>query len=93
EVFVDCPIETCEKRDQKGIYAKAKTGQIKNFTGISSPYETPEHPDITIRSFEMSPLDSASAVMRVLEDRKIVSKHSKSSLLLGSESFGKACPV
>ena len=48
EVFVSTPREECEKRDVKGLYAKARRGEIKNFTGISAPFEAPEHPDITL---------------------------------------------
>ena len=48
EVFVDCPIEECEKRDPKQLYAKARRGEIKDFTGIDSPYEAPERPEITV---------------------------------------------
>ncbi|HHD82703.1 MAG TPA: adenylyl-sulfate kinase, partial [Bacteroidetes bacterium] len=48
EVFVDCPIEECENRDVKGLYKKARAGEIPHFTGISSPYEVPENPDIII---------------------------------------------
>jgi len=50
EVFVDCPLEVCEQRDVKGLYKRARTGEVKNFTGISSPYERPIHPDIVINS-------------------------------------------
>jgi len=50
EVFVDCPIEECERRDVKGLYKKARAGEISNFTGISSPFETPEHPDVRVES-------------------------------------------
>jgi len=50
EVFVDCPIEVCEQRDVKGLYAKARAGEIKNFTGISSPFEHPENPDVTVNT-------------------------------------------
>jgi len=50
EVFVDCPIEVCEKRDVKGLYAKARKGEIPNFTGISSPFEQPEQPEIHLHS-------------------------------------------
>ncbi len=48
EVFVDTPLEICEQRDAKGLYKKARAGDIPNFTGIGSPYEEPEHPDITL---------------------------------------------
>ncbi len=50
EIFIDCPLETCEKRDVKGLYRKARTGEIKYFTGISSPYERPLNPEILIKN-------------------------------------------
>ncbi|HZY78576.1 MAG TPA: adenylyl-sulfate kinase, partial [Cyclobacteriaceae bacterium] len=50
EVFVDCSLATCENRDVKGLYKKARAGQIENFTGISSPYEPPKSPDIVVRT-------------------------------------------
>ncbi len=50
EVFVDCPLEVCEQRDVKGLYKLAREGAIKDFTGISAPYERPAHPEIIIRS-------------------------------------------
>jgi adenylylsulfate kinase len=50
EVFVSCPIEVCEKRDVKGLYAKARRGEIKEFTGIDAPFESPEHPQLEIRT-------------------------------------------
>ena len=48
EIFVDCPLEVCESRDTKGLYKKARLGEIKEFTGISSPYEKPKRPEVTI---------------------------------------------
>lgn len=50
EVFVDCPLEICEQRDVKGLYKRARKGEVKNFTGISSPYERPLDPDITVNT-------------------------------------------
>jgi adenylylsulfate kinase len=50
EIFVDCPLEECEKRDVKGLYAKARGSELTQFTGITDPYEVPEHPDIVIRT-------------------------------------------
>lgn len=50
EVFVDCPLEVCEQRDVKGLYAKARSGEIKQFTGISDPYEAPQNPEITVHT-------------------------------------------
>ncbi len=54
EVFVDCPVDVCEQRDVKGLYKKARAGEIPDFTGISSPFENPENPEITIRTAEIS---------------------------------------
>jgi adenylyl-sulfate kinase len=53
EVFVDCPLEVCEERDVKGLYKKAREGKIKNFTGISSPFEEPENPDVILKTAEV----------------------------------------
>ena len=50
EVFVNCPLEVCEKRDVKGLYKKARTGELKNFTGIDSPFEEPKNPNLEIRT-------------------------------------------
>lgn len=54
EIFVNCPIEECERRDVKGLYAKARKGEIENFTGISSPYEAPLAPEVEVNSSEAS---------------------------------------
>lgn len=54
EVFVDAPLEVCEQRDVKGLYKKARAGEVKNFTGIDSPYELPEHPDIALQTHKLS---------------------------------------
>ncbi len=62
EVFVNTPLEVCEQRDVKGLYKKARAGEVKNFTGIDSPYETPENPDIEIPTHKMS-LDESIAVL------------------------------
>lgn len=64
EVFVDTPLEECEKRDPKGLYAKAREGVIKEFTGISSPYEAPEKPEIHV---DTTGLDVEQCVRRVLQ--------------------------
>lgn len=54
EIFVDCPLEICEQRDVKGLYKKARKGEIKNFTGIDSPFETPKDPDVYVNTDEKS---------------------------------------
>ncbi len=62
EVFVDCPIEICEQRDVKGLYKKARAGEISDFTGISSPFENPEHPEITIPTSACTIEDAAKLI-------------------------------
>jgi adenylylsulfate kinase len=64
EIFVDTPLVICEKRDIKGLYKKARTGEIANFTGISAPYEKPNNPDIVVRTIEET---AEQAVERILE--------------------------
>ena len=66
EIFVDTPLEVAEARDVKGLYKKARAGQLKNFTGIDSPYEPPEHPDIRVNTVEMSPAEAAEYIVRQL---------------------------
>lgn len=58
EIHVDCPIEVCEQRDVKGLYKRARSGEIKNFTGIDSPYEIPENPDVKV-STHLEPLEDS----------------------------------
>lgn len=64
EVFVDAPLEICEQRDVKGLYKKARAGEVKNFTGISSPYERPANPDIVIATDKMSVEQSIDVLMK-----------------------------
>ncbi len=66
EVFLKCPISECEKRDPKGIYKKAKCGDIKEFTGISSPYEEPDKPEITIETGKLSPGECLNTLVSYL---------------------------
>lgn len=72
EVFVDAPIDLCISRDPKGLYAKAKAGQLANFTGIDSPYEPPVAPDLAIASGQLAVADAAEAVIDALRARGIV---------------------
>jgi sulfate adenylyltransferase len=67
EVHVATPLETCEERDRKGLYAKARAGIIKEFTGISDPYEVPEHAELVIDTRECSPLEAAQLIVTRLE--------------------------
>ncbi len=73
EVFVDAPIDVCEQRDPKGLYKKARSGEIKNFTGIDSPYESPESPEIHIRNSEQSPEKSVQQIIEYLKDKGYLS--------------------
>mgnify|MGYP003429383531 FL=1 len=66
EVFIDTPLEVCEQRDPKGLYKKARDGAIKNFTGISSPYEAPEEPQIHIKTDEHSIQECVDIVINYL---------------------------
>lgn len=72
EVFVNTPLEECEKRDVKGFYAKARKGEIKNFTGISAPYEAPEYPKINLPTLEKTPVELAQNVVEYLTNHKII---------------------
>ena len=66
EVFVDTPLSVAEERDVKGLYAKARSGQLKNFTGIDSPYEAPEAPEIHIDTTKMSIDEAAGHIVAFL---------------------------
>ena len=67
EVHVATPVEECERRDVKGLYAKARRGSIKNFTGVSDPYETPEHPEVRVDTTGISPEQSVNEVVKYLK--------------------------
>jgi bifunctional enzyme CysN/CysC len=69
EVFVDTPIEDCMQRDPKGLYAKARAGKLKNFTGIDAPYEAPERPEIHLHPVGSGPTDLADEVLHFLAER------------------------
>jgi bifunctional enzyme CysN/CysC len=66
EVFVDTPFEECEHRDVKGLYAKARRGELKNFTGIDSAYEPPESPEVHLQTVDMKPASCVANIMRFL---------------------------
>lgn len=72
EVYVECPLEEAEKRDPKGLYKKARAGEIKGFTGIDDPYEAPESAEIVLKTHEMSIKESAQALYKLLEDNGII---------------------
>jgi bifunctional enzyme CysN/CysC len=69
EVFVDTPIEECERRDPKGLYARARAGELPGFTGIDSPYEPPASPDLVLRPADGDPTAQAARVVALLADQ------------------------
>jgi bifunctional enzyme CysN/CysC len=68
EVFVNTPIEVAEQRDPKGLYQKARSGELANFTGIDSPYEAPESPELTVDTTTMSPEEAADVIVAYLRE-------------------------
>jgi len=73
EVYVDCDLDECERRDPKGLYKKARAGEIPEFTGISAPYEAPDNPELTINTTRQSPEESLSEILRYLESKGYLS--------------------
>ncbi|KRG29158.1 adenylylsulfate kinase [Salegentibacter mishustinae] len=73
EVFVNTSLEECERRDVKGLYKKARAGEIKNFTGVDAPYETPENPDIEIKTEEENLEDAIKRIVLHLQDKLKIS--------------------
>ncbi len=69
EVFVNTPLEVCEQRDVKGLYKKARSGELKNFTGISSPYERPINPFIEINTVKESPEQAVQKIMSMIKNK------------------------
>jgi len=72
EIYCQCPIETCEKRDVKGLYKKARAGEIPFFTGINSPYEVPERPELIVNTHELTLDESVQKVLNLLMQRGII---------------------
>jgi adenylylsulfate kinase len=69
EIYVATPLEECERRDVKGLYARARRGEIQNFTGIDDPYEVPERPELSLDTRELSVEQSVTQVLALLEDQ------------------------
>lgn len=72
EVFMDTPLETCEERDPKGLYEKARAGKIKHFTGIDSPYEAPERPEVRLDTSQMSVDECVNRLIDYLLQRQLI---------------------
>jgi sulfate adenylyltransferase len=75
EVFVDTPIEVCEQRDAKGLYAKARRGEITGFTGVDDPYEAPPNPELTLDTVKNSPDQNARQIIQFLQDQGLLLAH------------------
>jgi adenylyl-sulfate kinase len=72
EAYVQASVEECERRDVKGLYAKARTGEIKEFTGVSDPYEPPLNPELVLDTESKSPEESAATIISYLEERQLL---------------------
>ena len=72
EIYCDCPLEMCETRDVKGLYKKARAGEIPEFTGISSPYEAPDNPELNVDTGTQTLEESTTAVIELLQGRGII---------------------
>jgi adenylylsulfate kinase len=72
EAYVKASVEICEERDVKGLYAKARSGEIKEFTGVSDPYEPPENPELILETEHQSAEESARQILTYLEDRELI---------------------
>lgn len=75
EVFVKCPLEECIRRDVKGLYKKAMAGEIKEFTGVSDPYEEPLKPEVVVETDKQTPEQSTHAIMAKLEELGYLANH------------------
>lgn len=74
EIYCHCPLEICEQRDVKGLYKRARAGEIKNFTGISSPYEAPDDPELLVDTGTLSLEESVSRVVELLRERGVIDR-------------------
>jgi adenylylsulfate kinase len=72
EVYIEASVDACAERDVKGLYAKAFSGEIKEFTGVSDPYEAPENPELTLKTEEEEPAESAARLIQYLEERELI---------------------
>jgi adenylylsulfate kinase len=72
EAYVKASVEECERRDVKGLYAKARAGEIKEFTGVSDPYEPPENAEIVLETEEQTPEESAAAIIAYLDEHELI---------------------
>lgn len=73
EIYVDCPLEVCIKRDPKGLYRKALSGEIKDFTGLTAPYEAPANPDLILKTHELTVEESVEQILEYLCSKNLIS--------------------
>lgn len=71
-MYVECPLEECEKRDPKGLYKKARSGEIRDFTGIDSPYEAPENAELVVNTFNQTVEECVETVLAYLTNKKFI---------------------
>ena len=74
EVFVDAPLDVCETRDPKGLYQRARAGELSGLTGVDDPYEAPEDPELVLATDQLSPVAAAAAILEALETRGVVTR-------------------
>ncbi len=74
EVFVDAPLDVCEARDPKGLYRRARAGELSGLTGVDDPYEAPDHPDLVLATADLTPPAGAAAILEVLATRGVVAR-------------------
>jgi adenylylsulfate kinase len=86
EIFCDCALEVCEQRDVKGMYARARRGEIKEFTGISSPYEKPENPELVVNTENASLEECVASVMGYLKETGVLVNADKNGPLMGADT-------
>jgi len=77
EVYINTPLAVCIQRDVKGMYKRALAGELKNFTGVSDPYEPPEHPELTIETENETPADSTARILGKLEELRFIDRASE----------------
>lgn len=87
EVFCQCPIEVAEKRDVKGLYALARAGKIKNFTGISDPYEEPRNPEIVVFTYRETVAESVAKILDYLEKNQLIPRRLRDAALITPEEY------
>ena len=75
EIFIDTPIEVAEQRDPKGLYKKVRRGELKNFTGIDSPYETPENAEVRVNTTNQAPEQAAEQIVNYLIENGLLDSH------------------